>query len=123
MCLRIIFTSRICVSFVLQSLLIIIKPWFQSFVISSTPTSIPSLSLPHLSQFFFYFLNKHVLKDPSKLNFIKLSFHLAITRMKWVPNKRVVPTLLRPCNLSKAILDCAMLNVFAISPCTGLQTS
>jgi hypothetical protein len=32
-----------------------------------------------------------------------------------------VPILLRLCNLSKAISDCAALNVFAIYPCTGLQ--
>jgi hypothetical protein len=44
-------------SVVLQLLLIIIKPWFQSFIISSSPTSIPSLSLPHIPQIFFYFQN------------------------------------------------------------------
>jgi hypothetical protein len=36
------------------------------------------------------------------LNFMKLSFQRAITCMKRVPNKRVVPILLRRCNLSKA---------------------
>jgi hypothetical protein len=42
-------------SVVFQLLLIIIKPWFQSFVISSSLTCIPSLLLPHLPQFFPYF--------------------------------------------------------------------
>jgi hypothetical protein len=44
---------------------------------------------------------EHVMKHPSKLNFMKLSFQRAIIRMKRVPNKRVVPILLRRCNLSK----------------------
>jgi hypothetical protein len=55
------------------------------------------------------------------LKFMKLSFQWAITRMKRVPYKRVVLILLRRCNLSKAISDCATLNVSAISPCTGVQ--
>jgi hypothetical protein len=45
-------------SIVLQLLLIIIKPWFQSFIISSSSTSIPSFLLPHLPQFFLYFQNR-----------------------------------------------------------------
>jgi hypothetical protein len=45
---------------------------------------------------------EHVLKHPSKLNFMKLYFQRAIVRMKQVPNKRVVPILLRRCNLSNA---------------------
>jgi hypothetical protein len=45
---------------------------------------------------------EHVLKHPSKLKFMKLSFQWAIVRMKRVSNKRVVPILLRWCNLSKA---------------------
>jgi hypothetical protein len=36
------------------------------------------------------------------LKFTKLCFQRAIVRMKWVPNKRVVPILLQRCNLSKA---------------------
>jgi hypothetical protein len=36
------------------------------------------------------------------LKFMKLSFQRAIICMKRVPNKRVVPILLRWCNLSKA---------------------
>jgi hypothetical protein len=36
------------------------------------------------------------------LKFMKLSFQRAIICMKQVPNKRVVPILLRRCNLSKA---------------------
>jgi hypothetical protein len=39
------------------------------------------------------------------LNFMKLSFQWAIICMKRVPNKRVVPILLRRCNLSKVISD------------------
>jgi hypothetical protein len=44
---------------------------------------------------------EHVLKHTSKLKFIQLYFQRAIIRMKRVPNKRVVPILLRRCNLSK----------------------
>jgi hypothetical protein len=36
------------------------------------------------------------------LKFMKLYFQRAIICMKRVPNKRVVPILLRQCNLSKA---------------------
>jgi hypothetical protein len=36
------------------------------------------------------------------LKFMKLSFQRVIVRMKRVPSKRVVPILLRRCNLSKA---------------------
>jgi hypothetical protein len=60
------------------------------------------LSLPHLPQFLFPPRTEHVLKHPSKLKFMKLSFQRAIVHMKRVLNKRVVPILLRRCNLSKA---------------------
>jgi hypothetical protein len=40
-------------SFVPQLLLIIIKPWFQSFVISSSPTSMPSFVVASSSTVFF----------------------------------------------------------------------
>jgi hypothetical protein len=36
------------------------------------------------------------------LKFLKLNFQRAIICMERVPNKRVVPILLRRCNLSKA---------------------
>jgi hypothetical protein len=49
---------------VLQLLLIMIKPWFQSFIISSSPTSISSLLLPHLPQFFSYFQNRTCTEIP-----------------------------------------------------------
>jgi hypothetical protein len=52
--------------------------------------------------FSFSSRTEHLLKHPSKLKCMKLSFQRAIIRMKRVPNKRVVPILLRWCNLSKA---------------------
>jgi hypothetical protein len=52
---------------VLQLLLIVIKPWFQSFIVSSSPTSIPSLSLPHLIQISFYFLYRTCTETPVQL--------------------------------------------------------
>jgi hypothetical protein len=55
------------------------------------------------------------------LKFIKVSFQRAIICMKRVPNKRFVLILLRRCNLSNAISDCAALNVSPISHCMGLQ--
>jgi hypothetical protein len=77
MCFRIIFTSCLCDSFVLQLLLIIIKPWFQSFVISSSPTSIPSLSLPHLPQIFFYFHNRTCNETPLQVEFYGIIFPMS----------------------------------------------
>jgi hypothetical protein len=52
--------------------------------------------------FYFSSRTENVLKHPSTLKFMKLSFQRAIICMKRVPNKRVVPILLRRCNLSKA---------------------
>jgi hypothetical protein len=102
MCLRIIFTSCLCDSFVRQPLLIIIKPWFQSFIISSSQLSSRPCCCLIFHSFSLTSRIEHVLKHPSKLKFMKLSFQRAIVRMKRVPNKRVVPILLRRCNLSKA---------------------
>jgi hypothetical protein len=79
MCLIIIFTSCLCDSFVLQLLLIIIKPWFQSFIISSSPTSMSSLLLPHLPQFSFYFQNRTCTETPLQVEvheiFFPTSYH------------------------------------------------
>jgi hypothetical protein len=103
MCFRIVFTSfRLLTQLSLNI-----------FLSSSRHGSNPSsyrhhrlqcrpLSLPHLPQFYFSSRTEHVLKYPSNLKFMKLSFQRAIVRMKQVPNKRVVPILLRRCNLSKA---------------------
>jgi hypothetical protein len=77
MCLRIIFASFLCDSIVLQLLLIIIKPWFQSFIISSSPTSIPSLLLPHLPQFFSYFQNRTCTEAPFQVEVYEISFQMS----------------------------------------------
>ena len=61
-------------SVVLQLLLIIIKPWFQSFIISSSPTSILSLSLPHLPQFFLYFQNRTCTETPLQVEVHEIIF-------------------------------------------------
>jgi hypothetical protein len=61
-------------SFVLQLLLIIIKPWFQSFIISSSATSIPSLLLPHLPQFSFYFQNRTCNEAPLQVEVYEIIF-------------------------------------------------
>jgi hypothetical protein len=74
MCLRIIFTSCLYYSLVLLLLLIIIKPWFQSFMISSSPTSIPSLLLPHLPQFFSYLHNKTCTETPIQVEVHEIIF-------------------------------------------------
>jgi hypothetical protein len=52
--------------------------------------------------FYFSTRTENVLKHPSTLTFMKLSFQRAIICMKRVPNKRVVPILLRRCNPPKA---------------------
>jgi hypothetical protein len=97
---------------------------FNLFLLSSSHGSNPSSHRHHrlpsrpcccliFHSFPFTSWTEHVLKHPLKLKFMKLSFQRAITRMKRVPNKRVVSILLRRCNLSKTISDCAALNVFA----------
>jgi hypothetical protein len=122
MCLKIIFTLLcLCCSVVFQILLIIIKPWFQSFNISSSPTSIPSLSLPHLPQFFFYFQNRTCTKTPLQVEFHELCFQRAIMHMKRVPNKRLVPILLRRCNLSKVDFRLRNAQCFCHISLYGLQ--
>jgi hypothetical protein len=86
---------------------------FNLFLLSSSHGSNPSSychhrlpSCPYRCLIFhsFYLTSRteHVLKHASKLKFMKLSFQRAIIHMKRVPNKRVVPILLRRCNLSKA---------------------
>jgi hypothetical protein len=63
----------------------------------------PSFVAASCSTFFYFSCRtENVLKHPSMLKFMKLSFQRAIICMKRVPNKRVVPILLRRCNLSKA---------------------
>jgi hypothetical protein len=61
-------------SVVLQLLRIIIKPWFQSFIISSSPTSIPSLLLSHFPQFFSYFQIRTCTETPFQVEFYEIIF-------------------------------------------------
>jgi hypothetical protein len=86
---------------------------FNFFLLSSSHGSNPSSYRHHrllprpcrcliFHKFSFTSRTEYVLKHPSKLKSIKLSFQWAIIRMKLVPNNRVVPILLRRCNLSKA---------------------
>jgi hypothetical protein len=64
---------------------------------------------------------QNIYLNPSKLKFMKLSFQRAIIRVKQVPNKRVVPFLLRRCNLYRVFLEHAAPYVYVISSCTVLQ--
>jgi hypothetical protein len=121
MCLRIIFTSCLYYSLVLLLLLIIIKPWFQSFMISSSPTSIPSLLLPHLPQFFSYLHNRTCTETPIQVEVHEIIFPTSHHTYETGSEQESCVILLQRWNLSKAFSDCATLNVFAISPCTGLQ--
>jgi hypothetical protein len=61
-------------SVVLQLLLIIIKSWFQSFIILSSPTSIPSLLLPHLPQFLSYLQSITCTETPFQVEFYGIIF-------------------------------------------------
>jgi hypothetical protein len=103
MCLRIVFTS----------LPLLTQLSLNFFLLSSSHGSNPSSYRHHRLQsrpcrclifhsFSFSSRTEHVLKHPSKFNFMKLYVQRAIVRMIRVPNKRVVPILLRRCNLSKA---------------------
>jgi hypothetical protein len=80
--------------------------YFLSSTHGSNPSSYRHHRLPSLScrclifhRFSFTSRTEHVLKHPSELKFMKLSFQQAIIRMKRVLNKRVVPFLLWRCNL------------------------
>jgi hypothetical protein len=50
------------------------ESWFQSFVISSSPTFIPSLSLPHLPHFFFYLQNRTCTETPLQVEVHEIIF-------------------------------------------------
>jgi hypothetical protein len=109
-------------SVVLHLLLIIIKSWFQSFIISSSPTFIPSLLLPHRPQFFLLLPEQNMywntLLSWILWNYISNEPSYAWNRFRtrelclFYSGDAICPML---------ISDCAALNVFAISPCTGLQ--
>jgi hypothetical protein len=102
MCLRIAFTS----------FPLLTQMSFNFFLSSSSHGSNPSSYRHHqlpsrlccclIFHSFSLNLIEHVMKHPSKLKFMKLSFQRAILLMKRIPNKRVVPILLWRCNMSKA---------------------
>jgi hypothetical protein len=108
-------------SVVPQLLLIIIKPWFQSFVISSSSTSIPSLSLPHLPQFFYFLQNRTYWNTPPSWS----SWNYLSNEPSYIWNgfrtRELCLFYSGDAICPRLISDCATLNVFAISPCTGLQ--
>jgi hypothetical protein len=108
-------------SIVLQLLLIIIKPWFQSFIILSSPTSIPSLLLPHLPQFFSYFQNKTCTETPLQVEVHEIIFPTSHRTHETVRTRELCLFYSGDAICLRLISDCAALNVFAISPCTGLQ--
>jgi hypothetical protein len=96
-----------------SSLLVFVTHFSFNFLLSSSHGSNPSSYHHHRLQcrpcyclifhsFSFTSRTEHVLKRPSEVKFMKLSFQRAIISMKRVPNNRVVPILLRRCNLSKA---------------------
>jgi hypothetical protein len=102
LCLRIVFTS-------LPLLTQLSFNFLSSSSHGSNPSSYRHHRLPSrpcrcliFHNFYFSSRTEHVLKHPSKLKFIKLFFQRAIVRMKRVLNKRVVPILLRRCNMSNA---------------------
>jgi hypothetical protein len=107
--------------FVLQPLLIIIEPWFQSFVISSSPTCIifvavsSSTAFPLLTEQNMYWntppswsLWNYLSNEPS------YAWNGFRTRELWLfySGDAICPRL---------ISDRAALNVSAIYPCTGLE--
>jgi hypothetical protein len=108
-------------SVVLQLLLIIIKPWFQSFIISSSPTSFPSLLLPHFPEFFSYLQNKTCTETPFQVEVYEIIFPMIHLRMKRVLNKSCAYFTPVMQSVQRLISDCAARNIFAISRCTGLQ--
>jgi hypothetical protein len=101
MCLRIIFTSCLCDSFVLQPLLIIIEPWFQSFVISSSPTSIVLVAASS-STVFLYFQNRTCTETPLQVEVYEIIFPMSHRTHETGSEQESCAYLLRRCNLSKA---------------------
>jgi hypothetical protein len=102
-----------CLRIVLTSLCLLTQLSFNFFLSSSSHGSNPSSYCHHqlpsrpcccliFHSFYLTSRTEHILKHPSKLKFMKLYFQRDIVHMKRVPNKRVVPILLRRCNLSKA---------------------
>jgi hypothetical protein len=113
---------------------------FNFFLLSSSHGSNPSSYRHHrlpsrpcrcliFHRFSFTSRIEHVLKHPSKSKFMKLSFQRAIIRMKRVSNKRVVPILLRWCNMSSwfqtaqrsMILPYLLVQVFKIDDLDALE--
>jgi hypothetical protein len=70
---------------------------------------------------YFSSRTENLLKHPSTLKFMKLSFQRAIICMKRVPNKKLCQFYSGDAICPRLISDCAALNGFAISYCTGLQ--
>jgi hypothetical protein len=79
------------------------------------------LSLPHLPQFLFSSRTENVLKHPSTLKFMKLSFQRAIICMNRFRTRELCQFYSGDAICPRLISNCAALNGFAISHCTGLQ--
>jgi hypothetical protein len=121
MCLRIIFTSWLCDSFVPQLLLIVIKPWFQSFIILSSPTSIPSLLLPHLPQFFSYLQNRTCTETPFQVEVYEIIFPTSYRMHESGSEQESCANFTLAMQSFQIDFRRAALNVSTITPCTGLQ--
>src|SRR6185295_14996757 len=90
---------------------------------SSSPPSIPRCPIAASSSQIFLSISKteHVLKHYSIAKCTNFPLQRVLIRPKLIPNKRVVSVSSQHCNLSRRISEHATSNVFAISPCTGLQ--
>jgi hypothetical protein len=108
-------------SVVLQLLLIIIKSWFQSFIISSSPTSIPSLLLPHLPQFFSYLQNRTCTETPFQIEVYEIIFPMSHRTHETGSEQESCVYFTPAIQYVQGWFQTATLNVFTISPCTGLQ--
>jgi hypothetical protein len=80
-----------------------------------------TLSLPLLSQIFFSIQSDHVEKNSFHAWCMKLSFYQVFIHPNGLRSSELCPFYSGAAVCPKLILDCKSLNIFAISPCTGLQ--
>jgi len=105
---------------VLQLLLVVVKLCPQSLFTPSSPLSLLSFIVASSCTNFSYTSRTEcVLNFCSNATYSKLSFQRVIIRSKRLPNKRVMPFLLRGCNLSRADFRTRALQCFCHNSLLG----
>ena len=98
--------------------------WSQSLLhiaVASFNSSLSHCCLIFMNFFLSISRTEHVLKHCSIVKCTNFPFQRVLICTKLIPNKRVMSILSQRCNMSRRISERATSNVFAISPCTGLE--